>query len=67
MKIKINSKKEIYRLNDNYCYVNNKIINENGIIREILKKENLKKEIDIEEEKQILRIEKILRKFYLFH
>ena len=51
MKIKINSKKEIYRLNDNYCYINNKIINEKGIIREILKKENLKKEIDIEEEK----------------
>ncbi|MBE6142937.1 MAG: hypothetical protein E7177_02980 [Erysipelotrichaceae bacterium] len=51
MKIKINSKKEIYRLNDNYCYVNNKIIDEKGIISDILKKENLKQEIDVLEEK----------------
>ena len=51
MKIKINSKKEIYRLNDNYCYINNKIIDEKGIISDILKKENLKQEIDVFEEK----------------
>lgn len=50
-KIKINSKKEIYRLNDNYCYINNKIIDEKGIISDILKKENLKQEIDVLEEK----------------
>lgn len=45
-KVKINKEKVIYRLSDNYCLSNNQLICEKEIIQDILKQENLKKEIN---------------------
>lgn len=44
-KIKMNSKKEIYRLKDNYFLENNKILNEKEIISQIVLSSKLKDEM----------------------
>ena len=44
-KIKMNSKKEIYRLKDNYFLENNKILNEKEIISQIVFSSRLKDEM----------------------
>ena len=44
-KVRVNKNQEIYRLYDNYYLKNNNLQNESQIIQEILKKEQLKKEI----------------------
>lgn len=44
-KIKMNSKKEIYRLKDNYFLENNKILNEKEIISQIVFSSKLKDEM----------------------
>jgi stage IV sporulation protein FB len=46
-KIKINTKNEIYRLKDNYLLIDGQILNEDQIIKNILKNHNLKDEIEM--------------------
>ena len=46
-KVKINKKKEIYRLKDNFCMINGELFSEKEIIQDILQKEKISKEIDI--------------------
>ena len=44
-KVRVVSKKEIYRLNDNYCLMNNRLIGEKEIIQDIIAKQKIKDEI----------------------
>ncbi len=44
-KVKINNKKEIYRLNDNYFLENNKLLSEKEVIQEIVLSSKIKEEI----------------------